>query len=416
MSKLKAAVTFETTFGTYTVDELLGEGGAGRVFGGKGHDGTSIAIKVLSKERASSDKRSRFKNEIYFLARNTHRNIVTVLDHGLARGGAIEGPFYVMPRYQSNLRQLIKDRISPADVLPRFSQILDGVEAAHLQGVIHRDLKPENILYDTGTKTLAVADFGIAKFSEDIVATLVETSPTQRLANFQYAAPEQRSVGQSVGMKADLYALGLILNEMFTSTVPHGTEFQTISSVSKEMRFLDDVVARMMRQNPHERPDSIAEIKGLIQRYESEAVAIQRISNIDNTVIPAKTVDDPFAFDPPKLVNFDWDGQRLTLILDRAVSSEWISSLQNLGNFTSVLGKEPRSFSFSANKAMVSAMEHEIQPIIDYFKVWLPAATHQLRFRLEEANQRQEAERKEKLRREREAEERRLNVLRSIKI
>ena len=228
MTKLKKRVTFETTFGVYVVDELLGEGGAGRVYGGEGPDGLPVALKVLAEERASADKRARFKNELFFLLRNKHHNIVTVLDHGVARGGGIDGPFYVMSRYQGSLRQLIRDRISPDGVLPLFSQILDGVEAAHLQNVVHRDLKPENILFDSNSGALAIADFGIARFTEDVVVTLVETAPAQRLANFQYAAPEQRSPGQPVGVPADLYALGLILNEMFTGAVPHGTEYRLI--------------------------------------------------------------------------------------------------------------------------------------------------------------------------------------------
>jgi serine/threonine protein kinase len=101
VSKLKKPVSFETTFGLYVVDELLGEGGAGRVYGGVGPDRTAIALKVLAEERASADKRRRFKKEISFLARNKHRNVVTVIDHGVARGGEIKGPFYVMRRYQN---------------------------------------------------------------------------------------------------------------------------------------------------------------------------------------------------------------------------------------------------------------------------------------------------------------------------
>ncbi len=112
MSKLRKQVSFETTFGIYVVDEVIGEGGAGRVYGGLGPDETPIALKVLAAERATADKRRRFKNELSFLARNEHPNIVTVIDHGVARGGPIEGPFYVMHRYQSSLRQLMDERIS----------------------------------------------------------------------------------------------------------------------------------------------------------------------------------------------------------------------------------------------------------------------------------------------------------------
>src|SRR5271163_4688324 len=80
VTKLKKPISFETTFGIYVVDELLGEGGAGRVYGGVGIDEKPIALKVLAQDKATTDKRRRFKNEIAFLARNKHPNIVTVID------------------------------------------------------------------------------------------------------------------------------------------------------------------------------------------------------------------------------------------------------------------------------------------------------------------------------------------------
>jgi serine/threonine protein kinase len=188
VTKLRKPISFETTFGTYIVDELLGEGGAGRVYGGVGLDQSAIAIKILSPEKATSDKRRRFKNEISFLLRNKHKNIVTVLDYGVASGES-GGPFYVMRRYRGNLRNLMSERIDPRDAMAIFSQILDGVEAAHLQNVIHRDLKPENILCDQNFATIAIADFGTARFTEYILATAIETGPSQRLANFNTPHP-----------------------------------------------------------------------------------------------------------------------------------------------------------------------------------------------------------------------------------
>jgi serine/threonine protein kinase len=117
MRKLKKPVTFETTFGVYVVDELLGEGGAGRVYGGSDTDGTPVALKVHAEARASTDKTRRFKNELPFLVRNERCNIVTISDHGVARGGAIEGPCYVIRRYQ----ELMQGRISSDGGLTLFS-------------------------------------------------------------------------------------------------------------------------------------------------------------------------------------------------------------------------------------------------------------------------------------------------------
>ncbi len=413
---LKKAISFETTFGVYTVSELLGEGGAGRVYGGIGLDEKPVAIKVLAEERASADKRRRFKNEIAFLERNKHTNIVTVIDRGLARDKQVTGPFYVMHRYDKNFRLLINDDLSPEHILPLFIQILDGIEAAHIQGVIHRDLKPENVLYDPGANILAIADFGIARFSEEFLATSVETTPAQRLANFAYAAPEQRAPGQTVTASADIYALGLMLNEMFTGTVPHGTEYQSISDISREFGFLDPIVAKMLRQTPKDRPASVAEIKGLIQQHYSEEILFQKLSKIEGTVIKRREIDEPLALSSPKLIGIDWKNRELKLKLDRQVTAEWKYALLQMGNFSSLLGKGPEMFLFNGDEAIVEAEEHQVQRIVTFFKDWLPQATKKLKEMKEQAALQEEAERLDSLRRQREAEEQRLRVLRNTKI
>jgi serine/threonine protein kinase len=101
MTKREKSISFEATFGTYVVDELLGEGGAGQVYGELGIDQTAVALKILDGERATADKRRRFKNEIALLVLNKHRNVVTVTDHGIARSGETVAPFYVRRRYYS---------------------------------------------------------------------------------------------------------------------------------------------------------------------------------------------------------------------------------------------------------------------------------------------------------------------------
>src|SRR3569832_2576689 len=77
---LNKTIKFDTTFGTYTALDILGEGGAGIVYGGADPDGAEIAIKMLASDRASGDKRKRFKNEISLLSRVKHKNIDNVLD------------------------------------------------------------------------------------------------------------------------------------------------------------------------------------------------------------------------------------------------------------------------------------------------------------------------------------------------
>jgi serine/threonine protein kinase len=139
------------------------------------------------------------------------------------------------------------------------------MEAAHQNSVCHRDLKPENILFDEGTRTLVVADFGIAKFKEEELQTAVETSAHEKLANFQYSAPEQRARGRIVDQRADIYALGLILNEMFTGDVLQGVGFKRISSVAPQYSYLDSAIDAMVQQIPENRPGSIGEVRRMLR-------------------------------------------------------------------------------------------------------------------------------------------------------
>jgi len=410
---VKKGTVLRNAFDTYTIQQQRGAGGSGTVYEVLDSEGSAFAIKVLDPTKASSVRLKRFKNEIDFCSRNTHKNIIRVLGTGVMESGET---FYVMPLFSCTLRDVMSKGIEPDAILPVFGQVLDGVEAAHLQGVWHRDLKPENVLCSPSAEDLVVADFGIAHFEEEDLLTAVETKPGERLANFLYAAPEQKIRGKSADSRADIYALGLMLHEMYTCDVPLGTGHKRIADVSPAFGYLDALTDLMRRHSPDERPATIADIKGLVQRYEYEAVTLQRLSKINGTVIRSREIDEPLAEVPPRLVNFEWNRGQLTLMLDRPVTSEWVNALRRMGSYSSVMGKPPDVFAFEGDRAVVAAREHEIQSVIDYFKGWLPLASRTLKSLLEQSARREEADRKEQLRLEREAEEQRLRVLRNIRI
>jgi serine/threonine protein kinase len=415
-NKLRTPLIFETIFSQYTASSILGEGGSGQVFEAVDETKQHYAIKVLNPDKATREKTKRFKNELLFGFKNNHPNIVTILDFGRQSFGKKSTPYYVMPLYPQSLRDLIEAKISIDKVLIYFGQLLDGIEAAHLKKVIHRDIKPENILYDPGKDCLLVADFGIARFSEEELYTLVETAPGTRLANFQYAAPEQRSRGHEVDHRADIYAIGLILNELFTGEVPLGTGYRTIESVAPQFVYLDEIVSTMLRQSPSDRPASIDAIKQQLIARENEFITRQKISELRDTVVPASQIDDPFVVDPVRLTGCDWDKNILTLQLSRPVNEKWKAAFLNIDSRYYLYGKSPENFQFMGDKAIINASDSQVQKVIDQFNGWLPVVNQKYeQIVIKEMREKENRER-ERIKKELEDQERRQSVLRNVKI
>ena len=257
---------FRTPLHVYTQRGVIGEGGSGRVLRMVDEDGVEHALKHLKANSASVQKSKRFRNELNFGANNTHPNIIRVTDRGLAEIDGIEVPFYVMPVYHQTLRALLDGNTAPDKLISIFLQILNGVEEAHSQQIWHRDLKPENILLNSTSDVAVVSDFGIAHFSEELLHTEIQTRPQDRLANFRYAAPEQRS-GLVADGRADIYALGVILYEMLTKQLFQGSNLKKIASVHPHLAYLDSVVDKMTTQSPEDRLSTIAEVRFHVNRH-----------------------------------------------------------------------------------------------------------------------------------------------------
>jgi serine/threonine protein kinase len=259
--------SFRTAFAQYHDQGVIGQGGTGIVHKVSDDDGELYALKMLRKEFAAGDRLRRFRNELHFCARIQHPNVVHVVDWSLVEVGDTDLPFFVMPLFPTTLGRMMANGIPPEQVLHWFGKILDGIEEVHRLGACHRDLKPKNILCDPSKDALVVSDFGIAFFAEPLLNTLVETSTGDKLANFDYAAPEQHRPGR-VDQKADVWALGLILNQMFTGHIPSGKGHKLIAHMTQDYAHLDNLVDRMIQFSPEQRPDissvrKAARIKGI---------------------------------------------------------------------------------------------------------------------------------------------------------
>jgi len=243
---------FRTALNDYDRGEILGEGANGTVYKVSDREGHEFALKLLRRELLGGTKQRRFQRELSFCMTASHPHIIRVLDHGLFGNEGI--PFFVMPLFETTLRKAMEKGIDPGRILRIVYQLVLAMEFAHQRDIVHRDLKPENILCDADVKNVVVADFGIAHFSSDLLVAAVETSAHERLANFTYSAPEQRARGQVVGPPADIWALGLIVNELFTGQIPLGRDHRLISSIAPEYARLDQIVDQMLQQSAEARP------------------------------------------------------------------------------------------------------------------------------------------------------------------
>ena len=161
----------------------------------------------------NADALERMKREVSAARRVTHPNVIRI--HDIAE---ISGLNFVSMEYFNglNLKEHIK-QTGPMSQMQAFniaSQICDGLDAAHRQGIIHRDLKSQNIIINTPGQ-IKIIDFGLAHTAhlEGLTATgLIMGTP-------EYMAPEQVA-GKKVDERADIYSLGIILYEIFTGRVP----------------------------------------------------------------------------------------------------------------------------------------------------------------------------------------------------
>lgn len=328
---MKMRREFETADHKYIRKEKLGEGGPAWVFKVENEAKEARALKVPKPNIMTSDQTRRFRNEIHFCGRFDHINVMKVLDSGFYYNEENRKVhFYVMPYYPTTLRKLIEENKLDADtVLPLFSGILAGVNAAHLEGHVHRDLKPENILADEQQQPV-IADFGAAHFHQDAILTAVETRDTSRLANFKYAAPEQKEKGEHVDHRADIFALGLILNEMFTSKVPLGEGWIKIGDVAPRYAYLDAVVTEMIQQNQDKRPDSINIINAQLKAREREYFSQQRVDTLKKKVVPLAELSDEITFGPVEVVGVDLTEDSWVFRLNKSVNDKWIDQFHKI--------------------------------------------------------------------------------------
>jgi serine/threonine protein kinase len=212
--------------------ELLaeaGHGSMGNVYKARDREtGETVALKLLKPEIASDQTMmERFKKELLFARKITHKNVCRV--HEFNRIGGIA--YTSMEFVEGDSLRSVLNRFGGLPVrkaLDLALQMCSALQEAHAQGIVHRDLKPENVMIDT-QGNVKIMDFGIAR-SMDAMTRLTGSM----VGTPAYMAPEQVS-GKQVDFRTDIYALGLILYEMFTGQPAFQAE-NAVAVALKQMR------------------------------------------------------------------------------------------------------------------------------------------------------------------------------------
>ena len=247
----------------YRIVSRLGKGGMGEVF--RADDlllGQPVALKFLpDSARGNVNLLKRFYDEVRIARQISHKNVCRVYDIG-----EIDGAPYLSMEYidGEDLGSLLR-RIGrlPTDKATEFARkTCAGVAAAHAQGVLHRDIKPANIMIDARGE-LRITDFGLAGLADGLQGAEIRNGTPA------YMAPEQLT-GREVSVQSDLYAVGLVLYEMFTGhlpfkadTVAEVTRMRQENRVTNPSSLVGDLdktveraILRCLDADPRQRPSS----------------------------------------------------------------------------------------------------------------------------------------------------------------
>ena len=202
-----------------------------------------VAIKVVRPGLDSERMLARFDQERQALALMDHPNIAKVLDAGEADGR----PYFVMELIKGVpiTEYCDRARLSPRERLALFVPVCEAVQHAHQKGVVHRDLKPSNILvalYD-GRPVPKVIDFGIAKATgARLTDRSIYTEVGALIGTLEYMAPEQAELNNlDIDTRADVYALGAILYELLTGSVPFSRKELQAAGFLEMLRVIREV-------------------------------------------------------------------------------------------------------------------------------------------------------------------------------
>jgi protein kinase-like protein/AAA ATPase-like protein len=212
-------------FGRFKVLDLLGKGGMGQIFRVLPTDdptASPMALKVIDSSNLSKVDRLRFEREFQLTSQFNHPNLVKVYEFGSYRGTTyftmewVKG-VHINLAFEKAIKEEDDTKL-PAVAVKWVDDLLAGLELLHESGIVHRDLKPENVLIDS-TGRAKLLDLGLASHFKEIQSSSRLTLPGAVLGTVHYMSPEQ-VIGGEVDVRSDLYAVGVMLYEWFSGSLP----------------------------------------------------------------------------------------------------------------------------------------------------------------------------------------------------
>jgi eukaryotic-like serine/threonine-protein kinase len=289
--------------GKYRVERVLGQGGMGVVVAATHLQlGQQFALKFLLPHMCQhAEAVVRFAREARAAVQIQSEHVARVSDVGTLETGA---PYMVMEYLQgSDLSEVLRAR-GPLPIPEAISFVLQACEAiaeAHALGIIHRDLKPANLFLTRrrdGSPLVKVLDFGISKALQDTLASNAPsvTSTAAIMGSPLYMSPEQVRSSKSVDARSDVWALGVILQELLTGAPTY--EAETASALMAMIAAdpptplrqrrpdappqLEAAVLRCLEKDRERRMPNVAELARAIAPfgpYEARA-SVERISRV----------------------------------------------------------------------------------------------------------------------------------------
>jgi Protein kinase domain len=248
----------------YQISSILGAGGMGEVYRAEDTKlGQTVALKFLPV-RLERDPvlLARLHDEVRLGRQIAHPNVCHLYDIVEWDGAHFVVMEYVDGEDLSRLLRRI-GRLAPDKAVDLARGVAAGLSAAHAKGILHRDLKPANIMIDSRGET-RIMDFGLALAAGEDDGTISGTPA--------YMAPEQLE-GQPATVQSDLYALGLVMYELFTGKRAHSSRTMPervrelssqITTPSDVIRDIDPAVERIilrcLSNDPDQRPASAREV------------------------------------------------------------------------------------------------------------------------------------------------------------